>query len=232
MDRLNSRTFAPNNPQRKHDRTESNRAQGESMARPSQRPRSEHPSPDPSLLSPQQSAESVISSLSRLEPCDLSQDALIPLIHTLALCLDRAVRSNEASSFGAARPALETLIRELATFFLPDMLKMLKAFGILVHYEDELPPAFGGSATDLPLPSMAQALSVASAPTPPPLVLPTPRSAPRAPPRPPCSLLCPSAKPSFVKVVAAKATAPLLPTPSKSSIYAKVGTRQGTRATW
>ena len=60
------------------------------------------------------------------------------------------------------------LIQELATFFLPDMSKMLKAFGILVHYEDELPPAFGGSATNLPPAPVMHALPVTSAPTPPP----------------------------------------------------------------
>ena len=88
-----SSSLNPDNPspQRKRDRTESNRAQGELMAPPSQRPRSEHPSPDPSSLSPQHTAELVISSLSQLEPCNLSQEALIPLIHTMALGLDCTV---------------------------------------------------------------------------------------------------------------------------------------------
>ena len=149
----------------------------------------------------------------------------------MALCLDHAVRSNEASSFGAAGPALATLIQELATFFLPDMLKMLKALGILVHYKDKLPPAFGGTATNLSLAPATHAPPVASAPMPSPPVLPMLRTAPCAPPQPPCSLLCPSALPSFAKVAASKvsATSPLAP--SKSSIYTKVGTCQGTHAT-
>ena len=57
------------------------------------------------------------------------------------------------------------------------MLKMLENFGILVHHVDELPPAFGGIATDLPSAPVMQAQPVASAPMLPPPVLPMPRAA-------------------------------------------------------
>ena len=134
------------------------------------------------------------------------------------------MHSNEASSLGASAPALATLIQELATFFLPDMLKMLKAFSILVHYEDELPPAFEGTSDELAQTLVLQAPAVAPAPMASSSILTAPAAVPHAPLQPPCSPLCTTAKLSYVKAASSKVPLVAPPKPYKLSIYTKVGT--------
>ena len=111
------------------------------------------------------------------------------------------------------------------------MLKMLKAFGILVHYEDELSPAFGGTSAKLAQALVLQAPAVAPAPTASSSIPTAPAAVPCAPPWPLCSPLCPAAKLSYVKAASSKVPLVASPKPSKLSIYTKVGTWQGIRGT-
>ena len=210
---------------RKRDRAETTGSEGASSAPPAQRPRSTAPSSgvDPKgWCIPSRPFLETIDFLSRLDPSALPQADLLTLIHTMALGLDRAIRSNEASSFGAAAPAISTLVQNMTGFFLNDIEEMLGHLGILLHYKHDLPPLYGGDAS----PPATTAPQLA-----PPDAVPTTSTAPprpKAPPRPARSPRRPPPKASYAKVAGPTPSTPKIP--SKTATYSKVGTKQGTKS--